>query len=145
MPVKDGDKVKVHYKGTLDDGSIFDASEGKDPLEFKIGEGLIIHGFEKCVLGMEKGEKKSIKIACEDAYGPIRPEAMAEIPRKELPEGMEPQIGQVLQMGKEEGGDMFVAQIINITEDKVIIDANHPLAGKDLTFEIELVEIKEDN
>ena len=141
MPVKDGNTVKVHYKGTLDDGSVFDSSEGKAPLDFKIGEGKIIPGFEKGVLGMEKGEKKTIKIPCGEAYGPIRPEAMADIPQKDLPEDMKPEVGQMLQMGKEDG-QMFIAQVIKVTEDKITIDANHPLAGKDLTFELEVVEIK---
>jgi len=138
--IKDGDTVKVHYKGTLDDGKVFDSSENKNPLEFTVGGGQIIPGFEKGVVGMEKGEKKTVKIPCEQAYGPIRPDAMAEIKKAELPKEMKPEVGQLLQMGKE-GGQVFVVQVIKVTDDSITVDANHPLAGKDLTFEIEVAEV----
>lgn len=138
--VKDGDKVKVHYKGTLDDGSIFDSSEGREPLEFEIGAGNMIPGFENGVRGMEKGGKKTIKIPSLEAYGPIYPDGISEVPKSEFPKDIKPQVGQKLQMADAEG-HVLVVTIINVTEDKVTIDGNHPLAGKDLTFELELVSI----
>ena len=137
---KDGDKVKVHYKGMLDDGSVFDTSEGRDPLEFTIGGGDMIPGFEDGVKGMEKGGKKTIKIPCGEAYGPIHPEAIADIKRTDFPADFKPEAGQQLQFANDEG-QLLLATIISINDDKVTIDANHPLAGKDLTFDIELVSI----
>jgi len=140
VAAKNGDKVKVHYKGTLSDGSVFDSSEGKEPLGFTLGGGQMIPGFEKGVLGMEKGEKKTITILCDEAYGPIAPEAMAEVPKSEFPPDFKPEIGQVLQLSDAQG-NILAASVIKIYEDKITIDANHPLAGKDLTFELELAEI----
>lgn len=137
---KDGDKVKVNYKGTLDDGSVFDSSEGREPLEFMIGEGNMIPGFEDGVKGMDVGAKKTIKIPCGEAYGPIHPEAIADIKRTDFPPDFKPEAGQQLQFANDEG-QIMLATIIGINDDKVTIDANHPLAGKDLTFEIELVSI----
>ncbi|MFW6210785.1 MAG: FKBP-type peptidyl-prolyl cis-trans isomerase [bacterium] len=137
---KSGDKVKVHYKGILDDGSVFDSSEGKEPLEFELGAGTIIPGFEKGVEGLETGEKNTIVIAPEDAYGPVNPEAVVEIPREKLPEGMEPKVDQALEMQNTQG-QVIYAVIKDVADDKIKVDANHPLAGKELKFEIELVEI----
>jgi FKBP-type peptidyl-prolyl cis-trans isomerase 2 len=137
---KDGDKVKVHYKGTLDDGTVFDSSEGKEPLEFTIGTGKIIPGFENGVKGMEKGDKKTIKIPCAEAYGPIYPDGITEVPKSEFPKDLNPKIGQQFQMADPDG-HVLIVTVINVTDDKVTIDGNHPLAGKDLTFELELVEI----
>jgi FKBP-type peptidyl-prolyl cis-trans isomerase 2 len=137
---KDGDKVKVHYKGTLDDGSVFDSSAGKEPLEFTLGAGGIIPGFENGVKGMEKGEKKTIKIPCAQAYGPIQPDGITEVPKTEFPKDLDLQLGRQFQMSDGEGS-VFVVTVINVTDDKVTIDGNHPLAGKDLTFELELVSI----
>ncbi|HDT15062.1 MAG TPA: peptidylprolyl isomerase [Firmicutes bacterium] len=137
---KSGDKVKVHYKGTLDDGSVFDSSEGKEPLEFEVGAGTIIPGFEKGVEGLEPGGKNTIKIAPEEAYGPVSPDAVIDIPRDKLPEGMEPKKEQTLEMQSADGRVIY-AVLKDVAEDKITVDANHPLAGKELTFEIELVEI----
>jgi FKBP-type peptidyl-prolyl cis-trans isomerase 2 len=137
---KDGDTVKVHYKGTLDDGTVFDSSEGKEPLEFTIGGGGIIPGFENGVKGMEKGQKKTVKIPCAEAYGPIHADGITEVPRSDFPKELNPQIGRKFQMADDEG-HVFEVTVINVTDDKVTIDANHPLAGKDLNFELELVSI----
>lgn len=137
---KDGDKVKIHYKGTLDDGSVFDSSEGREPLEFTLGSGMVIPGFDSGVKGMEKGGKKTIKIPCMEAYGPIHPEAIQDVPKSEFPKDLNPQVGQQFQMADPEG-HAFVVTVIKVTDSMVTIDANHPLAGKDLTFELELVSI----
>ncbi len=139
MPAKEGDTVKVHYKGKLEDGNVFDSSEGKEPIEFKLGEGKIIPGFEKAVSGMEKGEKKTVKVASDDAYGPVKEEAVVALDKKQLPPDIKPQKGQLLQMQKE--GQTIVVNVTDVGEEKITIDANHPLAGKDLVFDLELVEI----
>jgi FKBP-type peptidyl-prolyl cis-trans isomerase 2 len=137
---KDGDRVKVHYKGTLDDGSVFDSSEGKDPLEFEIGAGNMIPGFENGVRGMVPGEKKTIKIPSLEAYGPIYADGITEVPKSEFPGDLNLQMGQQFQMSDGEG-NIFSVTVIKVTDDKVTIDGNHPLAGKDLIFELELVSI----
>lgn len=137
---KDGDRVKIHYKGTLDDGSVFDSSEGREPLLFTLGGGQVIPGFEKGVLGMEAGAKKTIKIPCNEAYGPIHAEAIQEVPAGEFPKDLNPKLGQQLQMSDGEG-NILVVTVTKVTDEKVTLDANHPLAGKDLTFELELVDI----
>jgi peptidylprolyl isomerase len=139
--VKDGNTVQVNYTGRLADGTVFDTSVGRTPLEFTLGAGKIIPGFEKAVLGMKVGEKKTVTIPVNEAYGPHRDELVMEISREELPSGMTPQVGQQLQA---EGGDgsTVVATITKISDTTVTLDANHPLAGKDLTFKIELVKIE---
>lgn len=137
---KDGDKVKVHYKGTLDDGSVFDSSEGREPLEFTIGAGNMIPGFENGVRGMAQGEKKTIKIPSLEAYGPIHPEGIVEVPKTEFPKDINLAPGNRLQMADDAGNVMDVV-ILSVTDDKVTLDGNHPLAGKDLIFELELVSI----
>lgn len=142
MQVKNGDTIRVHYKGTLTaDGSLFDSSEGREPLEFKVGEGMVISGFDKGVIDMKVGDKKVIDIPHLHAYGPMNDMMIFEFDRSQLPEDLEnPQVGMVLHMMDQEGHNLPVA-ITELTEEKVKLDANHPLAGKDLTFEIELVEI----
>jgi len=138
---KDGDKVKVHYKGTLDDGTVFDSSDGREPLEFTIGGGNMIPGFENGVKGMEKGRKKTITIPCMEAYGPVHPDAMTEVPKGEFPKDLNLQAGQQFQMADPEG-NVMVIKIVKVEGDTVTVDANHPLAGRDLTFELELVSIE---
>ena len=138
--VKEGDTVKVHYKGTLEDGAVFDESTERGPLEFKVGEKKVIPGFEEAVVGMQEGETKVKTIPSEEAYGPRREEMLLKVPRSELPEGLEPEVGQPLQVTTQEGQPVPV-RIAEITEEQVTLDANHPLAGKDLTFELKVVEI----
>lgn len=137
---KNKDKVKVHYKGSLKDGKVFDSSEGKEPLEFTIGGGQVISGFESGVIGLSVGEKKTIVIPCAEAYGEYSDEAVFSIGKENLPEGMEPKPGQELQMVSPEG-QVFQVIILEVSGDKIKLDANHPLAGKELTFELELVSI----
>ena len=137
---KYGDTVKVHYTGRLDDGTVFDASINGDPLQFTIGSGQIIPGFEQAVVGMNPGESKTVKIPAEDAYGQRREDLIIEVEKSQLPEGLKPEVGLQLQ-SRQPDGRIVVLTIADITESHVTLDANHPLAGKDLTFEIQLVEI----
>jgi len=137
---KGGDTVKVHYTGKLNDGTVFDSSQEREPLEFTIGNGQVIPGFDKGVIGMELNEKKSINIPASEAYGERKMELIVNIPKTELPEGLNPVLGQQLQM-KNQDGQSFVVVVSEIQEDSIQIDANHPLAGEDLNFDIELVEI----
>ena len=138
---KNGDTVQVHYTGKLADGTMFDSSVGREPLEFTLGAGQMIPGFEKAVLGMKVGEKKTFTIPSDEAYGPYRDDMMLEMSRDELPAGMTPEVGQRLGMRRPDGGTSIVT-ITSVSDNAVIIDANHPLAGKDLTFAIELVKIQ---
>lgn len=134
-----GDKVRIHYTGTLTDGSVFDSSAGRDPLEFTVGEGQVIPGFERAVAGMAPGETKQVTIPADDAYGQPRGELLLTVNRTELPDEIAPEPGQQLQMSQ--AGQTFVVTVTEVTGDAVVLDANHPLAGQDLTFELELVEI----
>ena len=134
-----GKTVKVHYKGSLDDGSVFDSSEGRDPLSFKIGEGQLIPGFEQAVIGMKLGEKKTIKIEAQDAYGDHNKELVKVVERKYMPTHITPEVGQQLQLGQ--GEEMAIVTIVDVTDEEIKLDANHPLAGKRLNFEIEVVGI----
>ena len=138
--VKDGDTVKVHYTGKLEDGSVFDSSVSRDPLEVTLGEGKLIPGFEKAVVGLEVGDKTTANIASADAYGERRDDLEVTIEREQLPEDIEPEVGMQLQLNQPNGQPVPV-QITKVEEENIIIDANHPLAGKDLTFDIELIEI----
>ncbi|MCH8474473.1 MAG: peptidylprolyl isomerase [Opitutales bacterium] len=138
--VKDGDTVKINYKGTLADGTVFDQSEGRGPLEFKVGSNTVIPGFEKAVVGMKVGDSKTETIPCAEAYGEKRDDLLIKAPRDKMPEGSEPQVGQQLQMTTQQGQQVPV-QITEVGETEVTLDANHPLAGRDLTFEIKLEEI----
>jgi peptidylprolyl isomerase len=137
---KNGDMVKVHYRGTLGDGTVFDESTGKDPLEFKLGERNLIPAFEDAVLGLSPGEKRTIKIAAKDAYGEVEAAAIIRVEKTELPQDMKPAAGLQLQMMDPDGNAAF-AVITGVDETHVTIDGNHPLAGKDLIFEIELVSV----
>ena len=136
-----GNKVKVHYKGTLEDGTVFDSSEGRDPLEFTVGEHAVISGFEDAVEGMAVGTKASVSIAPEHAYGEYTSEMVATIERSQLPTDLEPAPGMVLQSDTPQGPMKFMITVVE--GDKVTIDGNHPLAGKTLNFEIELVEVSD--
>ncbi|MDY6931588.1 MAG: peptidylprolyl isomerase [Halobacteriota archaeon] len=136
---KDGDMVSVHYTGTLDDGTVFDSSKGRDPLSFTVGDGSMIQGFDRAVNGMALGDIKTVTIPSEEAYGPYREELINIVNRSELPEGLEPEVGQKL-MGQKDGY-LIEVKIIEVNESSVTMDANSELAGKDLTFEIELVDI----
>lgn len=137
---KQGDTVRVHYTGKLDDGTIFDSSAGKAMLEFTIGKGQLIPGFEKAVAGMSPGESVTVDIPAAEAYGLRRSEMVAELNRSQLPKNIEVKIGQRLQM-RQKSGQALVVKVTALSETKVTLDANHELAGKDLTFDIELVEI----
>ena len=137
---KDGNSVKVHYTGTLGDGTVFDSSVGGEPLEFVLGEGSVIPGFEEAVRGMTPGETRTTTIAAEDAYGPHEPDAVFDVPRAQLPADVDPQVGQQLGL-QHPSGQMIPAVISGVSDAAVTIDANHPLAGEDLTFEIQLVDV----
>lgn len=140
MPVKIGDKVKVEYTGTLEDGTVFDTSEGKQPLEFEAGSGQIVKGFDNAVIGMEKGEEKEIRLEPAEAYGDVNPELVKKVPRENLPPGQEPKQGMMLLIKTPEGRQ-FPAKIAEVTDKDVSIDLNHPLAGKTLNFKFKVVDI----
>ncbi len=137
---KQGDTVRVHYTGKLDDGTVFDSSTNREPLEFTIGEGQIIPGFEAVVIGMEPGESRTATIPAAEAYGPHRHEMVMDVDRNQLPPDLEPAPGQQLQV-HQEGAPPIMVTVTDVTPDKITLDANHPLAGKDLTFDISLVDI----
>ncbi len=137
---KSGDKVRIHYTGTLADGSVFDSSEGREPLEFTLGSGQVIPGFDTGVSGMTVGEKKTIEIPCDDAYGPLQDGARQDVPRAQIPAEIPLEVGIQLQMQSPEG-QVIPVTVVEITDETVTLDANHPLAGKDLTFALELVSI----
>lgn len=141
MPqAKKGDVVNVHYHGKLADGSTFDSSEGRDPLQFTVGSAQVIKGFDDAVVDMNIGEKKTINIPVADAYGERSEDMMIEYPITEFPSDMKPEVGMELQMG-DNSGNIFPVVIVQVSENSVVLDANHPLAGKDLIFDIELVSI----
>lgn len=138
--VKQGDTVLVNYTGKLIDGTIFDTSLDRSPMQFTVGQGKLIAGFEKAVVGMNAGEKKTVIIPFVDAYGPRHDSAVVEMDRKNLPGGFEPHVGQRLELTQEDDSALLVT-VVGTSESSITIDANHPLAGKDLTFDIELVSI----
>jgi FKBP-type peptidyl-prolyl cis-trans isomerase 2 len=140
VKVKDGDTVKVHYTGKFKDGTIFDSSVAREPLVFQMGAGQLIKGFESAVLGMEPGESKTVNIVPDEAYGPYLDELVQEVDCNEFPEGFQPEPGMVLQF-RQPDGETNLATVIDVSESSMTLDGNHPLAGKGLTFEIELVEI----
>jgi peptidylprolyl isomerase len=137
---KPGDVVAVHYTGKLPDGSVFDSSRERQPLQFQLGERQIIPGFENAVVGMAPGDSKSVSIPADDAYGPRRDDLVIQLERSAVPAGMDPQVGQRLQL-QTPSGDPVPAQVVDVSDEALTVDANHPLAGRDLEFEIELVEI----
>lgn len=135
-----GDTVRVHYTGYLEDGTIFDSSVDGDPFELTLGEGTVIRGFEEAIVGMEEGQTKKIEISADDAYGPYRDELVISLPREEVNLGFEPFENLPLQLQSPDGR-VFNVVVKKVTEDTIELDANHPLAGKNLTFDIQLVEI----
>ena len=137
---KKGDKVKVHYHGKLTSGETFDSSAGREPLEFEVGSGSVIKGFDEGVKGMQVGEKKTINIPVEEAYGPRNNEMLIEFPKDRFPNDMKIEQGMQLMMSDSSGQNIPVI-VTEIKENSVILDANHPLAGEELVFDIELVEI----
>jgi len=138
--VKAGDTVRIHYIGTLTTGETFDSSEGRDPLEFVVGSGQIIPGLDKALPGMEMGEKKTVQIPCAEAYGESDPSAMQSIPRGQIPENIPVEPGTQLQM-QAPSGQVVPVVVVSANEEEVVLDANHPLSGKDLIFAIEIVGI----
>ena len=138
--IKDGNNVKVHYTGKLNDGTVFDSSEGREPLAFTIGKGMMIPGFEKGVLGMDINEEKKITISPKEAYGEIREDMFAEVEKSQLPSNVEPVVGMEL-MSQTPEGQQLVVRVTEVNETNIKIDANHQLAGKELTFDIKVVEI----
>jgi FKBP-type peptidyl-prolyl cis-trans isomerase 2 len=138
--VKSGDKVKVHYHGRLTSGETFDKSEGREPLEFEVGSQMVIKGFDDGVTGMTVGEKKTIEIPFLEAYGPKNPEMVIDMPKDRFPADMQVEVGMPLGMSDGQGNQYQVV-VTEIKDDVIVLDANHPLAGKDLIFDLELVEI----
>ncbi|KIC43655.1 peptidylprolyl isomerase [Ruegeria sp. ANG-S4] len=138
--IKDGDTVRIHYTGTLLDGKVFDSSDGRDPLAFTVGSGQVIVGLDAALPGMEVGEKKRVEIPCADAYGPINPGARQQIPREGIPDDIPLEPGTQLQMQTPDGQALPVT-VVDADEATVTLDANHPLAGHDLVFDIEIVSV----
>jgi len=138
--IKDGSTVKVHYTGQLKDGSVFDSSLQKDPLEFTMGQGQLIPGFEKAIEGLSVGDTTTANIPAAEAYGEPNPEMVVEVEKGQLPDELEPEVGLQLQLNQP-NGQAIPVQITAVGDEKVTLDANHPLAGQDLTFQIEVVEI----
>ena len=138
---KDDDTVKVHYTGSLEDGTVFDTSLEREPLESTLGQGQLIPGFEQAVIGMKVGESKTVTIPAEQAYGQYNNELISIMDRDNLFEGLDPEVGQQLQ-AQQPDGQTIIVTVTEVSETSITVDANHPLAGKDLTFEIELIEIQ---
>ncbi|MGJ8586688.1 MAG: FKBP-type peptidyl-prolyl cis-trans isomerase [Yoonia sp.] len=138
---KAGDTVKINYVGTLNDGQMFDSSEGRDPLEFVVGSGQIIKGLDSAIPGMTVGDKKTVNVPCDQAYGETNPEARQAVPREQIPAEIPLEVGTQLQMQTPQG-QVVPVTVADVSETEVTLDANHPLAGQDLNFEIEVVEIK---
>jgi peptidylprolyl isomerase len=140
MNVKEGDKVKVHYKGALEDGTVFDSSEGREPLAFEVGTGQVIQGFERGVLGMKEGEVKQLSLPPEEAYGQHRKEMIGKLPMEQVRDpGIKP--GSNIQVQTEQG-EVIDAKVVQVAEDGVVVDINHPLAGETLIFEVTLVGLE---
>ncbi len=138
--VKKGDKIKIRYKGTLTDGTVFDSSEGRDPLEFEVGSGMVIKGFDDGVLEMEVGDKKRIEIPVAEAYGESVPENIIDFPKSNIPEDMDLEVGSQIHLNGP-SGQPIPAVVTAINDETITLDGNHPLAGKDLVFDLELVSV----
>jgi peptidylprolyl isomerase len=138
--VKTGDTIQVHYHGTLTDGTIFDSSTGREPLEFEVGSGMVIEGFDNGVLGMGVGDKRTVQIPAEQAYGVSNQDMIMEFPIDRFPTDLVPEVGLQLNMSNNQG-EQFPVVIVEVAAEHVLLDANHPLAGKDLIFDLELVSI----
>jgi FKBP-type peptidyl-prolyl cis-trans isomerase 2 len=139
--VQNGDKVKVHYHGRLRNGETFDSSEGREPLEFTVGSGQVIKGFDQGVMGMQPGDRKTVEIDVADAYGEKQQEMLIEFPKNQFPDDVNPEVDMQLMMNNG-AGQSFPVRIAEVREESVILDANHPLAGQDLIFDLELVAIE---
>lgn len=140
MKVKKGDKVRVHYKGTLKDGTVFDSSEGADPLEFQVGSGQIIEGFEAGIIGMQEGEERQLSLPPEEAYGPHREDLVGKLPSEQVGE-LELKAGADIQV-QMKPGEVVPAKVVEVADDGVVVDINHPLAGETLDFEVTLVALE---
>jgi len=140
MAAKTGDTVRVHYTGKLNDGTIFESSTESEPLEFVLGEGQILPGFEAAILGLDSGESRTFQIPADEAYGPHRDDRVVTVPLDQLPSYLRPKLGEVLEI-QQPGGQVLAVRITSLTETEIELDGNHPLAGEDLTFETTLVEI----
>ena len=138
--VEDGNTVKVHYTGKFEDGTVFDTSADRDPLEFTIGKGQLIPGFEQAVIGMSPGESKTVNIPADEAYGQHNAEMLTEVDRSQFPADLNPEVGQQLQLNRSDGQTVVVT-VASVSESTVTLEANPPLAGKDLIFDIQLVEV----
>ncbi len=136
---KSGDTVRVHYTGRLEDGSVFDSSDGREPLEFVLGAQQVIPGFEAAVDGLSPGEERSVSIPADRAYGPRREEMVLVVGLDQFPAEIQPEVGQQLQMSQD--GQVAIVTVTGVSDAEVTLDANHPLAGKDLVFDVQLVEI----
>lgn len=141
MTIQDGDTVRVHYTGTLQDGTEFDTSRERSPLEFTVGEGQVIPGFEEIVKGLEPGDTETETLPPEQAYGPHDDQRILDVPREELPDDVEPEVGMQLEVQQPDGNRARVS-ITEISDESVKLDANHPLAGRELTFEIEVLDVE---
>jgi FKBP-type peptidyl-prolyl cis-trans isomerase 2 len=138
---QNGDKVKVHYHGKLRSGETFDSSQGREPLEFTLGSGQVIKGFDEGVKGMQVGDKKTVEIPVGDAYGEKNEDMLIEFPKNQFPPELNPEVGMQLMMNNGQG-QQFPVNIVEVKEESVVLDANHPLAGQDLIFDLELMEIE---
>ena len=138
--IKEGDTVSVHYTGTLTTGEVFDSSKNREPLTFTLGQGQLIAGFEKAVIGLSEGDSTTANIPSKEAYGEVNPEMIVDVPKNQLPTEIEAKVGMHLQLNQP-NGQAIPVQITEVKEETITIDANHPLAGKDLNFDIEIVEI----
>jgi|SRR5690606_1421067 len=139
--VKENDTVKVHYTGKLNNGQVFDSSLDREPLEVKLGQGSLIPGFEKELINMSINEKKTVTIPKEEAYGDVKKELFQSVKKEQLPESIKPEVGMGLVASTPDGSEQQVI-IVDVKEDHIVLDANHPLAGQDLIFELELVDIQ---
>jgi len=143
MQAKQGDTVRVHYVGMLANGNVFDSSLDREPLEFKLGDQQVIPGFEQAVKGLEKGQKTTVRIPPEEAYGPYVAELVGTIERSRLPESITPELGMMLEVVSDDSQQVNHVTITGLDEETITLDGNHPLAGQELTFELELVDIVE--
>ena len=138
--IEAGKSVLVHYKGTLSDGTVFDSSEGRAPLKFQIGAGQVIPGFDSAVKAMETGSSKTVTIPCAEAYGEVVQDLIATVPAEQFPDEIQPEVGLTLELQSPQGN--LPVRVMDISDDGILLDGNHPLAGQDLTFELTLVEIE---
>lgn len=139
--VKSGDKINVHYTGRLTDGTVFDSSAQREPLEFEVGSGMVIKGFDEGVTGMSIGEKKTVHIPAVEAYGDVDPNYLAVFNKAEIPSDIPYEVGMQLNMHQDGTGQVMPVSVVEVTDTTITLDANHPLAGKDLIFDLELVSI----